>query len=92
MVASRETVRDKLLIAVVNTFIFGALLAIFGYWLDTRLESYKQAVVAQVAVQGALLRVQSWQLAQRLPVLFAPLRFATQQGCTIHQLGWRDDD
>jgi len=33
LVASRETVRDKLLVAVVNTFIFGALLEIFGYWL-----------------------------------------------------------
>ena len=51
--------------------------------LETQIPA--QAVVAQVVVQGALLRVQAWQIAQRLPILLAPVRCEGQQGCTIHQ-------
>jgi hypothetical protein len=44
MSAPEESLRDKLIVAVVQTLIFGALLAVVGYWLNLRLETFKHTV------------------------------------------------
>lgn len=42
MTESNESRRDKLIVATVQTLIFGALLAVLGFWLNVRLEDYKR--------------------------------------------------
>jgi hypothetical protein len=55
MSAPEESLRDKLIIAVVQTLIIGALLAVLGYWLNVRLETYKQSLSDQSEKTKAIL-------------------------------------
>jgi hypothetical protein len=41
MAENKASLLDQLIVATVQTFIFGVLLAIFGFWLNMRLERYK---------------------------------------------------
>ena len=45
MANPQESLRDKLILAAIQTLVFGALLAIFGFWLNLRLERYKTELV-----------------------------------------------
>jgi hypothetical protein len=40
----KETLREKLIVAFVQTLVFGVLLALLAYWLNVRLETAKQAL------------------------------------------------
>jgi hypothetical protein len=42
-----ESLRDKMIVAAVQTLIFGVLLALFGFWLNLRLESYKSELALE---------------------------------------------
>jgi hypothetical protein len=41
MAEEKGSLRDRLIHATVDTLIFGGLLLIFGFWLNMRLERYK---------------------------------------------------
>jgi hypothetical protein len=55
MAESKEPLSSKLVVAVVQTLIFGALLAALGTWLDYQLEVQKQALSAQADRTKALI-------------------------------------
>jgi hypothetical protein len=44
----KEPLGEKVLVAFVQTLVFGALLAVFGYWLNLRLEDHKNDLAAEM--------------------------------------------
>ena len=70
MAESKEPLRDKLIVAVVQTLIFGALLAVIGYWLNHRLETYKQALADQSEKTKALISFLEPHIQQRRAAYF----------------------
>ena len=62
---SKESLRDKLIIAVVQTLIFGAFLAILGFWLNLRMETYKQTLANQSESYKVLLSSLAPDIEQR---------------------------
>jgi hypothetical protein len=55
MGGGKESVKDKLIVALIDTLIFGVLLLVFGHWLDVRLEKYKQELADQSEMTKSLL-------------------------------------
>ena len=37
-----ESLRSKIIVAIVETLVFGALLSALGYWFNIRLEEHKE--------------------------------------------------
>jgi hypothetical protein len=66
MAESTESIRDKLIVAIVQTLIFGVLLALLGYWLNLRLETYKQVLANQSEMNKSLLSSLNPYIQQRL--------------------------
>jgi hypothetical protein len=55
----RQPLRDSLIVALVQTLILGARLAILGYFLNVRLELYKQSLGEQTEKTKAALAAQT---------------------------------
>jgi len=47
MPESKESIREKLIVSLIQTLFFGMLLSIFGYLVDRRLEEYKYELADQ---------------------------------------------
>lgn len=65
MAEAKESLREKLIVAFVQTLFFGALLAVLGYWLDRQLETYKHALAEQTEMTKVLLQSLAPQIQQR---------------------------
>jgi len=77
-VAPGERVRDKLLIVFVQTLVFGVFLAGLGYWINSRLESYKHALEVETERTKAQLVAYGSLLAERR-IAYSEVRQAAKQ-------------
>jgi hypothetical protein len=65
MAEAREPLRNKLIEIVVQTLIFGALLAGLGFWLNLRLETYKKELADDTERLKAALQSNAPLIQQR---------------------------
>ncbi|PWT83402.1 MAG: hypothetical protein C5B44_00670 [Acidobacteria bacterium] len=65
----KESLRDKLIVGLLETLIFGAMLAALGFWFNLRLEKYKQELTDQ---------------SEKTKALLVSLQTNTQQRCTAY--------
>jgi len=65
MAEAKEPLRDKLTVVVVQTLIFGALLAALGFWFDRQLEAYKQVLTEETERTKVLLQSLTPHIRQR---------------------------
>lgn len=61
----KESLIEKLTVAIVQTLIFGIVLAVFGYWLDRRIETYKHELSEQAEKTKVLLSSLEPRVKQR---------------------------
>ena len=60
-----KTIREELIIALIQTLIFGAILLLFGYWLNVRLETTKQQLTSETEKLKVMLATNDPIIQQR---------------------------
>jgi hypothetical protein len=65
MTPAKESLSDKFIVATVQTLFFGILLALFGYWLNLRLETNKNELTQDTERMKAILQYNEPQIQQR---------------------------
>jgi hypothetical protein len=66
MAEEKASLRDQLIVATVQTVVFGVLLATFGFWLDVRLERYKSELANDTEKVKTALQVTTPLIQRRL--------------------------
>jgi small nuclear ribonucleoprotein (snRNP)-like protein len=66
MAEEKGSLRDQLIVATVQTLVFGVLLAVFGFWLNVRLERYKSELANETEKVKTALQVTTPLIQRRL--------------------------
>jgi hypothetical protein len=83
-----ESLRSKLIVIIVETLIFGTLLAVLGYWLDSRLESTKAELQMQLESTKAVVDALG-PLTDQRRVAYLDLRRAAATANSVLRLYFR---